>query len=272
MPIGAEVTGSLAEMVARRPDDLRRLLAEHRLLVFRDQDLSFADQVAAAKRIGPIPQDTSDKMILSTTGLLGAGELAFHSDLAFDAHPHLAASLYALDIEPAEGTTTEFVDGIDGYERLAPEVRDRVAELYALHVFPLSTTTRLGKDRPDHYPRAVHPVAWPHPATGRRVLYVNSQATERILGLSRGESDELLAHLFDVLYTSAAKYCHRWRTGDYVLWDNRSLQHARGSQAHMQKRVLQRVVVDFMSFEERYSAFLASDSVSLRKDPALERV
>jgi hypothetical protein len=40
----------------------------------------------------------------------------------------------------------------------------------------------------------------------------------------------------------------------------------------MRKRVLQRVVVDFTSFEERYSAFLASDSASLRKDPALERV
>jgi taurine dioxygenase len=240
-------------------------------LVFRNQSLTHAQQVKVANAIGPVPRNLGPR-ILETTGLLGAGELAFHSDLAFDPHPHLAVTLHALQIEPAGATSTIFVDCVDALERLPEATRARVSDLHALHVFPLSTEEGGRAERPEHYPRAVHPVAWKHPETGVPALYVNAQATMSIVGLDRNESDVLLDELLGVLYGSATRYEHRWESGDVVLWDNRSVQHARGNQEHMTARVLQRVIVDFMTFEERYRAFLESDAARLRSDPALQKV
>jgi taurine dioxygenase len=271
LPIGVEVAGRLSSIGTGSTTQLKDLLLEHRLLVFHGQDLSHEGQVAVAAQLGPVPQDVGESL-LSTTGRLGAGELVFHSDLAFDPHPHLAVTLHALDISPEAGTSTNFVDCIEAYRMLDPDLRARVDDLYALHVFPLSTTERMTQARADHYPRAVHPVAWAHPSTGHRALYVNSQATVGIVGLTKEESDDLISGLFEVLYERAPRYEHRWHTGDVLLWDNRALQHARDDQNHMESRVLRRVIVDYLTFDERYGAFLASDSVSLRRDPALEKV
>ncbi|MCU1401521.1 MAG: taurine dioxygenase [Acidimicrobiales bacterium] len=270
LPIGIEVDGPLSSIDPASADtSLRDLFYEHKLLIFRDQHLTHEQQVAMSKSIGPVPRAVPTS-VLATDGQLGDGELVFHSDLAFDPHPHLAASLHALEIEPAGGTSTDFLDCVDAYERLSPDLRARVDGLYALHVFPGSTTQRISTTRPEHYPRAVHPVAWAHHATGKRALYVNTQATASIVGLASDESDALLQELFDVLYNQATRYSHQWRTGDVVLWDNRALQHARNSQMHMRKRVLQRVIIDHLTFNERYDAFIASDAARLREDPALQ--
>ena len=50
------------------------------------------------------------------------------------------------------------------------------------------------------------------------------------------------AEIYDHLYVAENAVEHRWRRGDIVLWDNLTLQHARGSLASAGRRVLQRVV------------------------------
>ena len=36
---------------------------------------------------------------------------------------------------------------------------------------------------------------------------------------------------------------HRWRNGDFIVWDNIALQHERGNLETVGKRVLQRAIV-----------------------------
>jgi taurine dioxygenase len=61
------------------------------------------------------------------------------------------------------------------------------------------------------------------------MLYVSQQVTIEILGLSSEENEELLEELFAHLYVPEHVIQHDWRTGDLVVWDNRAVQHARGT-------------------------------------------
>ena len=49
--------------------------------------------------------------------------------------------------------------------------------------------------------------------------------------------------MFDHLYHPGRVLEHRWRTGDFVIWDNIALQHMRRSLRDCGRRVLQRVIV-----------------------------
>lgn len=73
---------------------------------------------------------------------------------------------------------------------------------------------------------AVHPLVRTNPVTGWRGVYVNRGFTKRINGVTRDESDALLAYLFGlVVQNHDAQVRFRWRKGDVAVWDNRSTMH-----------------------------------------------
>ena len=49
---------------------------------------------------------------------------------------------------------------------------------------------------------------------------------KRIVGLAADESDRLLADLHTHCTQPEFVYCHKWRKGDLVFWDNRCTMHA----------------------------------------------
>ena len=57
------------------------------------------------------------------------------------------------------------------------------------------------------------------------------------------ESRDLLHPVYDHLYAPERVLEHRWRNGDFIVWDNIALQHARGNLEGVGKRLLQRVIV-----------------------------
>jgi len=74
------------------------------------------------------------------------------------------------------------------------------------------------------YP-VTHPVVRVHPDTGRKGLFVNSQFTRSIDGMSQLESNAML----DMLYRHCQRpeYCcrFRWSKGSMAFWDNRATLH-----------------------------------------------
>ena len=99
---------------------------------------------------------------------------------------------------------------------------------------------------------AVHPAVIRDPVTGRKMLYVNSNWSERIMGMTDGESEALLRMLFDHVNTPEFHVRLRWRPGVVAVWEERVTQH-RGVADFVGPRKLRRLTVFFRRAPDRLS-------------------
>jgi taurine dioxygenase len=258
-PFGVEVDLDLSQPVDETTiDALKALYARHHLLVFRNQTLTHPRQVEIMSNFGPLLLTKQDGVGYISNqpgkGGLGSTELAFHSDLAFSPEPFLGISLHAVDVEN-ERSSTKYVDSCIAYATLPEATKARLEGLSALHVFSVDIAGHNGEDVPEGLPRHVKPLVMPHPKTGEPILYMNFSQTARLVELEPAESSALLTELFEHLYQPASIYEHRWRMGDFVIWDNLATQHARGDVSDVGKRTLQRSVVATKGFFEQHPEF-----------------
>lgn len=252
---GAEVDFDLSQPLTEgTAAELVELYDEHHLLLFKQQTFSAEQQVAFAKLFGPIShrspamktKDTSLVSNVAPDGVLGDGELLFHSDNTFFQHPLKAIGLFAMEI-PSIGGDTLFSNAYLVYESLPADVRKRLAELTSLQTFDYagdynkrSTLETVAADAPV----AQHPLLWTNPATGRTALFLSEHTTVRINGLAdRAEEDALIALLRRHIEDPRFCYRHKWTVGDFVFWDNVCLQHARETFDRGQARTLRRTPV-----------------------------
>jgi len=88
-----------------------------------------------------------------------------------------------------------------------------------------------------------HPVARPHPRTGRKTLYAVSGSSFGIDGMGEAEGvallDELKAHATAGKY----RYTYEYAVGDVIVWDNAQLLHAAPLPDFDEARTLWRVTV-----------------------------
>jgi taurine dioxygenase len=214
------------------------------VLVFRDQTLSKGEQVAFARLLGEptlahpiVPGPDEHPEILELDAAAGGRNARWHTDVTFVATPPRASILYGETI-PSYGGDTMWADTRAAYDRLAEPLRDLVDRLDAIHrVSPLAYwgepfDTALTRDdaaelaaKAQRLPAVLHPVVRVHPETGRRNLFVNPGFTTHLVGLSRIESDNLLALLYAHASQPELVYRHRWQTGDLIIWDNRCTMH-----------------------------------------------
>ncbi len=75
------------------------------------------------------------------------------------------------------------------------------------------------------YPVSVHPVIRVHPATGRKLIYVNRGFTSHINELPPEESAAVLAFLYTHCERPEWQVRFRWRRNSVAFWDNRCTQH-----------------------------------------------
>lgn len=165
-------------------------------------------------------------------GADGMDELAWHNDQSHRPMLKVVSVLECKDVEP-DAVPTTFRDLYTAYETLPRDLRNLLEHRQVAFYDP-----RL--PGPDELPRladATHPVFTPHPHTGRRALYVNDFA-DRIVGLDRSESNEVLALLRHHIDRAAPVLEHRWSPGDIVVWDNVGLQHRRDPVPADQRRTL----------------------------------
>lgn len=263
-PLGAEVIGlDLSRPVSDADfSRLHRAHLDHHVLVFRDQRITPAEQVAFSRRFGPLQIHVLSKsfqlaghpeiLIVSNIkengqpiGLGDAGHY-WHSDLSYKETPSLGSMLHAQEL-PSEGGDTLFANQHLAWDRLPQALRTRVEGLKAEHSYlakyeelrarnpwrPKLTQAQLDEVQP-----AVHPVVRTHPETGRRALFVSEHFTTRIVGIPEDESRALLAELFALTSEAGLVYRHQWQPHDMVFWDNRSVTHlAAGTPDHLRRKL-----------------------------------
>lgn len=251
--LGAEVTG----VDIRNADELlliqlRDALLRHGVLVIRDQDLGPADQVEFVNRIYPMHVEQtfmSDRTVpgFPSIGVLsniiedgrpiGVGDsgLLWHSDGSFVDTPELFVCMYAIEVPVKDGKplgSTRFINVGAAFEALSQEDQKRLATLTAVQSYAhhFEKMKQFGYTSPSYKVASrvedrVQPVVRVHPITGRRCLFINDGFTERIEGMSREESDDLMARLFAHMTSPEFLYAHEWREKDLVIWDNALTQH-----------------------------------------------
>lgn len=263
-PVSGAIGARISGVDLRDPDDatMRQIHAawlEHFVIVVEGQTLSGEEQIAFTEWFGPRQQvrtiklkrdeGTRDFMYVANRtvdgmkGVLPDGEMQFHTDQCYYENPSRATILLAIEV-PGEGGNTRFANAYAAYESLPAATRDRLRGLRALNVYDYqaNATVKANESAPDA-PRWAHPVVIRHPETGREVLYVNRLMTDHIVGMDRGESDELLEELYEALENPAHCYEHVWTPGDLVMWDNLCTLHARTWFDPAEARVLRRTSV-----------------------------
>jgi taurine dioxygenase len=223
---------------------LSRTFDDRGVLVFRNIDLDVAMQHHVVEVLyagGDLKRvDYEDRKLFSTVsntepdGGSPYGRLLFHTDMMW-ADPDIAnqvPSLYALEAQQPS-TPTIFASTTHAWKTLPEALRMRVKGLHARHQ---SGPQGRGNSPYEHeliQPKwdklndTTTPIALPHPRTGAMMLYVGDQHTREIVELPKDESDALLDALYAHLYKPEVLLEHHWRTGDFVIWDNLAVQHAR---------------------------------------------
>lgn len=248
---GAEVIGlDLAQPLSDADfDRLRRAWFEAGVMVFRDQLLSPAQQVAFSRRFGPLMIHVMDQFLLpghpeillisnrkradgTPVGFEDAGRY-WHSDISYVERPALGSLLYAVEIPP-EGGDTLFADMRRALETLPAELRTRIEGRRALHSYTHSyqqkQTIDGGRPAISGEQRArladvTHPMIRTVEDTGHQTLFVNPGFTYAIEGMDEVEGEALLAELFAWSTRPEFIYVHQWRPRDLLCWDNRSVMH-----------------------------------------------
>lgn len=262
---GVDLTKELSADVVRQIQDAWN---EHLVLVFRGQTLSQEDQLRFAAHFGPLGKrkQAPDQLKERTEGVLqidphvllvsnkkidgvpvgafGDGDMWYHIDSGYSARPYAYTFLYGVEL-PSWGGDTLFSNMYKAYEALPEDLKRRIEGRRALHVheYKRNEKVTVGTDL-SNTPHWYHPVVIRHPKTGRPSLFVDRLMTARIEGVSQEESDDILAQLYEIGEREEFVYAHKWRLGDFVMWDNLATIHARTYFPKDETRLLRRCTVD----------------------------
>lgn len=191
--IGAEILNIDLGEAARDADmiaEIRALLLRHKVLFFRDQDISRADHVAFARNFGELedhPVAGSDpehpglvRIYKSPDSPNDRYENAWHTDATWRERPPFGCVLRCVEC-PEVGGDTMWVNMAAAYERLPEEIKARIAGLRARHSIEASFGAAMPAEKrlalKAQFPDAEHPVVRTHPETGEKVLFVNAFTT-----------------------------------------------------------------------------------------------
>ena len=269
-PCGAEIKGiDLAKPLnAHEVAAVRDAWNKYLVLVFRGQQVSQDDQLRFASYFGdlgsrkkaPEPlrgraegvQQDHEKVLLVTNikvdgqpiGAFGDGEFWFHIDSGYSARPYKYTFLYALEL-PSRGGNTMFSNMYQAYEAVPPALKEILKGKKALHIHEYNRAKQAGSSGDiSGIPHFHHPVFITHPETGRKTLFVDRLMTTRIEGMSQQESDAILGQLYEIGERRDFIFEHKWKLGDFLMWDNRCTIHARTDFPKEERRLLRRCTVE----------------------------
>ncbi|HEX3952037.1 MAG TPA: TauD/TfdA family dioxygenase [Stellaceae bacterium] len=262
--LGAEISG--IDLTQPLDDatkkQLYKLFADNAVVVIRDQHFTPQQFAAAAELFGEIVPEQflnyrlpefpkvsflSNKDLEKTGKKRAVRGEGFHTDHSNYAAPPKATILYGIDI-PQSGGNTEYVSVQAAYDDLSDKVKRDIAGLKAVHAYKGTRdkhkSTALAADELSKTPSALHPLARLNPDNGKIGLYL---CPGRVTGIDGMDDDDAFA-LMDRLYAHATQakylYSHKWRKGDMVVWDNRSVLHQATTDYDMdESRYLYRVLV-----------------------------
>ena len=249
--LGAEIQGvSLAEASRNGAlaDEIKALLLQHKVLFFRQQELTDREHAAFARHFGELESHPLTSSVDGEPGIIHIWktpqnpperyENAWHTDATWREIPPMGAVLRCLECPPVGGDTM-WANMELAYERLPDHLKETIAELRARH--SMEATFMAAKPAEDRlamkarFPDPEHPVVRTHPVTGRKSLFVNAFATHftnfhtarnvRVGQDYQPGAAHLLQHLISQAFIPEYQMRWRWNAGDVAMWDNRCTQH-----------------------------------------------
>ena len=229
-------------------------LVTHGMVMFRDQAVSPARQVELTAMLGEPDlyslseyrlADQAEVLLVSNIqkdgrniGLADAGT-TWHTDSSYLELPPFATLLHAIEVPvAADGQVlgdTLFASAAAAYDALDPAVKDRLDGYHAIHSYEAKHAARAKLGRSDRNPPkdeekdrlapVPHPVVRRHPVSGRPALYVTTGECTAIPGIDEMEAVALIDELAMRTTDGGFIHRHRWRAGDFIIWDNCQLQH-----------------------------------------------
>lgn len=249
--IGAELSNVNLGAASRDPSlvaEIRALLLAHKVLFFRDQDMSRAEHVAFARHFGPLedhPVAGSDpehpglvRIYKSPDVPNDRYENAWHTDATWRENPPFGCVLRCVECPPVGGDTM-WANMAAAYEGLPAHVKQQIAGLRARHSIEASFGAAMPAEKRHalhaQFPDAEHPVVRTHPETGEKVLFVNAFTTHFTnfhtpqnvrFGQDYNPGGALLLnYLVSQACIPEYQVRFRWRPNSVAMWDNRSTQH-----------------------------------------------
>jgi taurine dioxygenase len=249
--IGAELSNvnlGAASRDAGLVAEIRALLLRHRVLFFRDQDITRAEHVAFARHFGALedhPVAGSDpenpglvRIYKSPDAPIDRYENAWHTDATWREKPPFGCVLRCVECPPVGGDTM-WANMVLAYEKLPEDVKAKVANLRARHSIEASFGAAMPIEKrlalKAQYPDAEHPVVRTHPETGEKILFVNAFTTHftnyhTAANVRYGQDANpgaalLLNYLVSQAFIPEYQVRFRWKPNSMAMWDNRSTQH-----------------------------------------------
>ncbi|HWP10948.1 MAG TPA: TauD/TfdA family dioxygenase [Ramlibacter sp.] len=249
--IGAEL-GNIDLGVASRDADIvaeiRALLLKHKVLFFRDQDITRAEHVAFARHFGELedhPVAGSDpehpglvRIYKSPDSPGDRYENSWHTDATWREKPPLGCVLRCVECPPVGGDTI-WANMALAYERLSQPIKSQIGSLRARHSIEASFGAAMPAEKrlalKAQFPDAEHPVVRTHPETGEKILFVNAFATHftnfhTAENVRYGQdyapgASQLLQYLISQAFIPEYQVRWRWKPNSMAMWDNRGTQH-----------------------------------------------
>jgi alpha-ketoglutarate-dependent 2,4-dichlorophenoxyacetate dioxygenase len=257
-PLGEAFVAAVDGIDLRRPPDaatadaINAAMDRFAVLVFPDQRVSDAEQVAFTKSLGTLELNTannitrlderrlsiemSDISNLDRDGRMldrddrrrafNLGNRLWHSDSSFKPVP-AKYSLLSARLLPSSGGNTEFADMRAAYDALDADTRAEIEDLIAEHSLmysrgQLGFTEFSAEERLKFAPVRQRLVR--RHRTGRKSLFLSSH----IGGIVGWPAPEARAYVRDLVEHATQRqfvYAHVWRQYDLVMWDNRATMH-----------------------------------------------
>jgi taurine dioxygenase len=254
--LGAEITDidlakelttpAIEGVVAELVDALDRYL----VVVIKEQSLSPGEQTEFTHHLGPpcetpfvgtLPDHPEVIKVLKEADEANAFNFggAWHSDFSFLERPPSYTLLHAIDVPPYGGDTL-WTSNIAALDRVAPDLRAVIdtptscgvhtaRDAYSPKMAPVHSglkhmdiqTTDAANDVRSH------PLITMHPGNKKQVLFFNQAYVRDLEGTEVTEEwmATFLRRLHHATTDHALTVRHRWRNGDFAIWDNRATQH-----------------------------------------------
>tara|TARA_Y200000002_G_scaffold282562_1_gene236567 strand:+ start:4633 stop:5460 length:828 start_codon:yes stop_codon:yes gene_type:complete len=237
--LGAEISGiDLKDSSEKNCNQINKLLLEHKVLFFRDQNILPEEQINLAKFFGPLERhiyvkgrDEYPEIIRIIKGPNEKHQWGetWHTDVSYNVKPTKVIILRSVKVPPVGGDTM-FSNMEIAYETLDEKIKKVINNKRAIHsslgaaAFVEKYQEMEGNGNLDEYSNK-HPIVRTHPETGNKILYVNSMYTKKIIDLEKSESDDILNRIFIHQQRLDFTCRFKWTENAVAIWDNRSTLH-----------------------------------------------
>ena len=251
--LGAEITGiDLSQPVDDKTfTQIVAALHQHEVIGFPGQNLTPDQHIAFSRRFGELerhvrqdccrpgyPEIFVVSNVIENGRPIGSRDAGFfwHSDLCYAAKPSRGSLFYAREVPIRNGEPkgdTLFSSMTAAYDALPASIKQKLAGRLAVNSYIAGySRERKSGPRPQltaeqkaRTPDMPHPAVRTHPYTGRKCLFVNEGYTTEIAGIDASDSRAMLQELFAHIKKDEFVYRHKWRKGDFLIWDNCATQH-----------------------------------------------